>query len=312
MNLRPLFACALFSAAVAPLVAQVETVQEIAPGVYFHQGDSRRGHSNNGWIVFEDYVLLIDANYPSGAKVVMPKVKETTPKPVRFVFDTHHHADHAYGNQLWVDQGAVPVAYVGVLEEMKKFETGYFGGAPGRWEESAKKRPDVAESKLKPPSVLFPKELFLDDGKRRVELRHYGVAHTRGDAMAWLPKEKILFTGDACVNSASNNVNDGDLTEWIKTLEALKQLGAEKVCVGHGPIGGPEVIVDQQRYFIELQKAVQARRDAKKTDAEVKADLPAIAAELKKIPNIARYVPANMAAHVQKAWREIGGGALPP
>jgi cyclase len=311
MNPRYSVACALLAGAALPVSGQIDTVQQIAPGVYFHQGDPRRGHSNNGWIVFEDYVLLVDANYPSGAKVVMPKIKETTPKPVRFAFDTHHHADHAYGNQLWVEQGAVPIAHIGVLEEMKKVETGYFGGAPGRWEASAKQRPDVAETKLKPPSVLFSTELFIDDGTHRVELRHFGVAHTRGDAMAWLPKEKILFTGDACVNGPHNNVNDGDIAEWIKTLEALKALGAEKVCVGHGPIGGPEVIVDQQRYFIELQRAVKARREAKKTEAELKAALPEIAGELREIPNIARYVPANLAAHVQKAWRELGGGLLP-
>src|SRR6185369_9681181 len=97
---RNVFFAALMLGASAA-VAQVNTVQTVAPGVYFHEGDPRRGHSNNGWIVFDDYVLLIDANYPSGAQIVMPHIAETTPKPVKFVFNTHHHADHAYGNQLW-------------------------------------------------------------------------------------------------------------------------------------------------------------------------------------------------------------------
>src|SRR5471030_254509 len=149
--------------------AQINTTQTVVPGVYFHEGDPRRGHSNNGWIVFDDFVLVIDANYPSGAQIVMPKIKETTDKPVRFVLNTHHHADHAYGNQLWADAGATLVATTAALEEMKKVETGYFGGEPGRWEASAKVRPDVAATKLKPPIMLFPKDLFLDDGKRRVE-----------------------------------------------------------------------------------------------------------------------------------------------
>jgi glyoxylase-like metal-dependent hydrolase (beta-lactamase superfamily II) len=293
------------------LVAQINTVQTVAPGVYFHEGDPRRGHSNNGWIVFDDYVLLIDANYPSGAEVIAPKIKATTDKPVRIVFDTHHHADHAYGNKLWLDAGAVPVAHVGVLEEMKKVETGYFGGAPGRWEGSAGRRPDVAASALKPPSVLFPQEMFVDDGHRRVELRHFGVAHTRGDAMAWLPREKILFTGDACVNGPSNNVNDGDITEWIKTLEALKQLGAETVCPGHGPMGGPEIIADQQSYFVALLAAVKRRLDERKSAAEIKAAVPEIAAELKKNARIARYVLPNLTSHVQKACLELGGGLFP-
>ncbi len=133
-------------AAFLPLaaIAQINTVQTVAPGVYFHEGDPRHGHSNNGWIVFDDFVFVIDANYPSGAKIVMPQIATTTDKPVRFVFNTHHHADHAYGNQLWADAGATLVASTTMLEELKKVETGYFGGEPGRWEASAKIRPDVA------------------------------------------------------------------------------------------------------------------------------------------------------------------------
>jgi len=279
--------------------------------VYAHQGDPRRGHSNNGWIVFDDFVLLIEANFPSGAQVVMPKIKATSDKPVRFAFLTHHHGDHAYGGQVWSDAGATIVATEAALAEMKSVETGFYGGAPGRWEGAAKKRPDVAATKLKPPTLLFPRELFFDDGKRRVELRWFGVAHTKGDAFVWLPKEKILFTGDACVNGPNNNVNDGHVGEWIKTLELVKRLGAEKVVPGHGPAGGPEILVDQQAYFVDLHRRVKALHDAGQSPAEVKAAVPEIAAALKGVPNIARYVPENFTPHVDKVYRELGGLALP-
>ncbi len=170
-----------------PLVAQINTTQNVATGIYFHEGDPRRGHSNNGWIIFDDFVLVVDANYPSGARVVMPRVAETTSKPVKFVFNTHHHGDHAYGNQIWADAGATLVASTRMLEELQKVE-------PARWEASAKTRPDVAESKLKPPTLLFPQDLVVNDGHHRVELRYFGTGHTKGDAYAWLPQEKILFT----------------------------------------------------------------------------------------------------------------------
>lgn len=304
-----LFAALLVSAVAA--VAQINTVQSVVPGVFFHEGDPRRGHSNNGWIVFDDFVLVIDANYPSGAKIVMPQIAATTPKPVRFVFNTHHHGDHAYGNQLWAEQGATLVSSTRALDEMKQVETGFYGGAPGRWEGSAKNRPDVAETKLKPPVMLFPKDLFLDDGQRRVELRWFGTGHTKGDAYAWLPKEKILFTGDACVNGPHNNVNDGSIAEWIKTLELVKQLGAEKICPGHGPMGGPEILADQQSYFVALLAEVQVQLTAGKSPAEIKAVLPVIGEALKKNPRIARYVPNNLTAHVQKACVELGGQPLP-
>ena len=292
-------------------LAQINTVHQVAAGVYFHEGDPRRGHSNNGWVIFEEFVLVVDANYPSGAEIVLPRIKETTDKPVRFVFNTHHHGDHAYGNRIWAAQGATPIASTGVLDEMKKVETGHFGGPPGRWEDAAVKRPDVAASRLQPPVLLFPKDLFLDDGHERVELLSLGTGHTRGDAYAWLPREKILFTGDACVNGPHNNVDDGDIGEWIKTLERVKLLGAVTVCPGHGPMGGPEIIADQQAYFIALQTQVKALVDGGRTGAEVKAAVPLIATELKKTPAIARYVQLDLTRHVRKVFLELGGTGFP-
>jgi glyoxylase-like metal-dependent hydrolase (beta-lactamase superfamily II) len=95
---------------------QVNTVKELAPGVYFHEGEIRgKGHCNNGWVIFDDYVLVLDANFPSGAQEIIPKIKAQTNKPIRFAFDTHHHGDHAYANQLWADNGAVPVAHENVV-----------------------------------------------------------------------------------------------------------------------------------------------------------------------------------------------------
>jgi len=285
---------------------------QVADNVFFHQGDiDNQGHCNNGWVIFKDYVLVIDANFPSGAQNILPKIRAITPKPVRFAFDTHHHGDHAYGNQVMVDSGATPVAHTGVLEEMKRYETGYFGGKPGRWEDTAKTRPDVAASKLKPPSVLFPRELYFDDGEHRVELLHLGIAHTHGDAVAWLPKERILFTGDACVNGPYNFVGDGDVEKWVATLDAAKALNAKAVCPGHGPRGLAAVLEDQQAFFEQLREQVGALVQAKKTAQEIRAAVPRINAELKSHQQINRYVSDGLAAQIEKVYHEMTGTDLP-
>lgn len=288
-----------------PGAAQVNTVQVLAPGIYFHEGDSRRGHSNNGWVVFEDYAVVIDANYPSGAAEVLPKVRASTDKPLRFVIDTHHHGDHAYGNQFWASEGATLVAHQAAVEILRQSGLADFAA-------SASRRPDVAASRLKVPSLQYPDTLVFDDGQRRMELHWLGVAHTKGDTFLWLPREKILFTGDACVNGAYNMIRDGDTAEWIKTLERAKRFGAEKVVPGHGPVGGPEVIADQQSYVIELRRGLEALIAAKKSPAEIRAALPALAVELKQNPNIARYVPGNLAAHAEKIHTEMTGQPLAP
>jgi cyclase len=293
--------------------AEVGKVDEVAENVYFHEGDHRLGHSNNGWVIFEDYVLVIDANYPSGASEIIPKIRALTNKPIRFAFDTHHHGDHAYGNQVLMENGATPVAHTGVIEEMKRYETGYYDAKPGRWEQLAETRADVRASRLKPPSVLFPRELIFDDGKRRVELRHLGVAHTHGDAFAWLPKEGILFSGDACVNGPYNYAADGNIEQWVRTLESAKKLDPRVVCPGHGPRGEGGLLSDQQTYFQSIRREVERLLTAHQSAEEVRRAVDGIRARLSADQRIARYVSVGgrTTNHIEKAFNEATGKSFP-
>jgi cyclase len=171
----------------------------------------------------------------------------------------------------------------------------------------------VAASSLCLPSLVYADALAFDDGNHRVELHWPGVAHTHGDTLVWLPRERILFTGDVCVNGSYNYVHDSDIGAWIQALERAKKLGAAKVCPGHGPIGGPEVIADQQAYFIELRRGVQALVDAGKSPAEISDAAPGLAAQLRTNRQIARYVPTDLyfKAHVEKIFSELEGPSLP-
>ncbi len=312
------FSCLVVAWAVLTLErsvrTQVNTVKELAPGVYFHEGDlAGKGHCNNGWVIFDDYVLVVDANFPSGAQEILPKIKALTNKPIRFAFDTHHHGDHAYGNQFWADNGASLVAHEGVVAEMRKYETGLFGGPPGRWEDEAKDRDDLKTTKLKVPSVLYQDLLIFDDGKHRVELRHFGVGHTRGDGFAWLPKEKILFTGDACVNGPYNYMADGDSGQWIDTLGKAQALGASIIAPGHGPNGTGGVLEEQKQFFAGLRDEV-AKRKSLAPDV-VQSQVAEIRAAL--MPRHAKYIdqdPKSMAgfeAQVAQVFKELTGRDFP-
>ena len=296
------------------LDSQINTVKELAAGVYFHEGDLRdKGHCNNGWVVFNDYVLVLDANFPSGAQTVIAKIKAQTNKPIRFAFDTHHHGDHAYGNQIWVDNGAVPVAHENVVAEMRKYETGFFGGKPGRWEVAAKEREDLKGTQLKPPSLLYRDLMIFDDGTHRVELRYFGVGHTHGDGFAWLPKERILFTGDAAVNGPYNYMGDGDSAQWIDTLAKAQQLGATFVAPGHGPAGDGNVLAAQRDYFMALRDEVQKRIGL--SPDRVQSEIPTMRANLLKrhptyIDTTAKPI-TDFAAQVGKVYKDLTGKDLP-
>ena len=113
--LLPLVAISIGAAAAllrqAPVTVE-DDVAELAPGIYFRHGNLKEhSHCNNGFIVLRDFVLVVDANFPSGAEKCLEDIRKVTDKPVRFVFDTHHHGDHAYGNPTWVKYGAVPIAH---------------------------------------------------------------------------------------------------------------------------------------------------------------------------------------------------------
>ena len=234
--------------------ANPETVRIVVPGVWFREGDLQQGHSNNVIIEMKDYLVVVDANYPSGARGAMADARRISSKPVKYVFDTHHHGDHLYGNVLWTQAGATTLAFKGVGEELKRFE-------PARWQQAVKQRQDVADLHLdapEPPKQTFDKDLFvLEDSTRRVEFHFFGWAHTRGDGFVYLPKEQVLCTGDAAVNGPYNNVNDAYIENWPTVLHAAEKLKVKFVLPGHGLPGGRDLLTGQDQFITELLKAVK-------------------------------------------------------
>ncbi len=247
-------------------------VREVAPGVFFRYSAISAtdqsvvfGGSNNIWILFDDYVLVIDANFPTGAAEVIAAIKKTTDKPIRYVLDSHHHGDHAYGNAVFAAAGATIVAQTNCARLLRVDGPRDFRDA-GR---PPTGRKDVAESSLKVPNLIFDDKMVLDDGKRRVEFYFLGHAHTAGDAFAYLPHEKILCTGDACVNGAFNYLGNGDSASWIKVMEKAQQFDVQTVLPGHGQIAGKELLEKQKHYFVDLRAQVAKAISENKSQADV-------------------------------------------
>jgi glyoxylase-like metal-dependent hydrolase (beta-lactamase superfamily II) len=257
----------LFSSTAIGADDRVTPLREITPGVWFREGipNSRHparveemGTPNATIIEMKDYLIVVDANFPVGARLIMEAIRKVSSKPVKYVFDTHHHADHSSGNAVWHKAGATTLAYVGVAEELKRMK-------PPAPELSAlqRKMADMhvpsAEGPIEPPMQSFDASPFvLDDGSRRVEFHFLGWAHTRGDGFVFLPKEKILCTGDALANGGYNYLGDGYVENWNNVLRKAKTFGAKYVIPGHGPLAGPDVFDGQMLFFTELEKAVRA------------------------------------------------------
>ena len=299
----------------APFVALLTTtyfltgapneVKKVADGVWFREGDiMKEGHCNNVIIEMKDYLIIIDANFPSGARAVIADAKKLSSKPIKYVFDTHHHGDHAYGNPVWTKLGATTIGHIGVVNEMKARE-------PERWLAAAKERKDVGELNLKtaePPKVTFDKTPYtLDDGKRKVIFHHLGWAHTKGDGFAWLPAEKIIATGDAVVNGPYNYTADAHVRNWPHVVEAAQKLNPTIVLPGHGPAGGPEILVGEKAFMTELIKAVEAAQKSGKklSDLVTMKDGKASGTSLKLPDSVKNWVGNFLPDQVRDTFEEI-------
>ena len=273
------FALAVFAAGQkpadkpAPPQMKFNDVAEVAPGVFFRYSSISAndpsipfGGSNNVWVVFKDYVVVIDANFPKEAGDVIAAIKKTTDQPIKYVLDTHHHGDHAYGNSVWAKEGAKVVA---TKQTGRLLAT----SGPKQWADAAKDREDLRKTELKQADVTFDDKYELKDKTQHVVFLHFGHSHTIGDAVAYLPNHKILCTGDACVNGAFNYMGHANSASWIKCLEEMKKLDVNLICPGHGKVVGKNLLDRQQRYFVDLRAAVKKGIDAKKDAAEITAGL---------------------------------------
>jgi len=249
-------------------IAQSKPVRELAPGVYYYFGDEKQQKSANcTWIVFKDYVLAIDANYPWGAEEILQEIRKTTSKPVKFVFNTHYHHDHTFGNAIFVDAGATIVSTAKTAEEMRslgQYEWDHGSGYSGR---------NMKGYRREFPSLLFNDTIVFDDSIHSVELIRMGPAHTGGDGVAFLPKEKILVTGDLFINGNpwGNNVADADADydKWLNVLETMAGWNVTIVIPGHGEPATTEQLKNQRLYLKDMLDQVRKGIKSGKTKEQL-------------------------------------------
>lgn len=251
---------------------EARAVRQLAAGVFSRQGDKdSRQPANTSWIEFKNFVVVIDANTPWGIDAVLPEIKRTTSKPIRYVFDTHYHWDHTQGNSVMADQGVTVVCSQDCASELAT-------KGKAEWEQMSKRTDEysLAAYRIQQPSVVFGEFMAIDDGERRLELRRVGPAHTIGDAVAFLPKEGILFTGDLCVNwKFGNNVGDrdADLPHWVQVLNEMSTWSVKTVIPGHGDPGTVATLKAQGAFLDDLWKQVAAGKNAGKTVDQLSKDV---------------------------------------
>ncbi|UHC19572.1 MBL fold metallo-hydrolase [Methylobacterium currus] len=213
----------------ADLVEKQETFSELAPGVYALTAE---GDPNSGIVVGDDSVLVIDARAtPRMAGDLVRRVREVTDKPIRHVLLTHYHAVRVLGVAGYPDRVNViasDVARAMIVErgqqdmdsEIQRFPRLFRG------------REEIPG--LTWPTLTFHGEMTLWLGSREVRIIHAGRGHTAGDTIAWLPKEKVLFSGDLVEYGATPYCGDAHFQDWPATLDRLEALGPVALVPGRG------------------------------------------------------------------------------
>jgi glyoxylase-like metal-dependent hydrolase (beta-lactamase superfamily II) len=249
------------------LAPKRETFDELAPGVFALTAE---GDPNSGVIVGDDSVMVVDARAtPVMAKELVAHIRKVTDKPIRHVLLTHYHAVRVLGTAGYEERVNVIASDVtrGMIVER---------GAQDM-ESEIQRFPRLFRAKetipgLTWPNVVFHKQLTLWLGSREVQIIHAGRGHTKGDTIAWLPKERVLFSGDLVEYGATPYCGDAHFTDWPGTLERVASFGAQVLVPGRGEaLTTPEKVgqgIAETRAF--LQDVFRIAREGAAADQPLK------------------------------------------
>jgi glyoxylase-like metal-dependent hydrolase (beta-lactamase superfamily II) len=324
----------------APTLAaeQLFDLKPVADGVYAAIAKpATKVNCNGAVIVLDDGVLVVDTHSkPSAARALMEQIKTVTPKPVKYVVDTHFHWDHYYGNEVYlnawpagveiisseatreaIEQRGIPRVKRDILQVPKEIEALKADLAKVT---EAQKKAEIQENlrqteaylaELKAmqvtlPTLTFDRSLFLYQKSRPVEILWLGKGHTDGDVVVYLPKERVIVTGDA-LHGWTPYMGDGYPYDWIRMLEATERLDFDSVIGGHGDVmRGKAQFKMWEQYFRDLLAETTAAYAQGATLNEVRKRV-ATALVPKYTGKMPATFPQDVVGNIEKAYRVVSG-----
>ena len=217
------------------------TFEQLSPHCWAYTAE---GDPNSGVIIGDKYIMVSDATAtPAMARDLIQQIRKVSDKPIKYVLLTHYHAVRVLGASAYLAEGATEViasqgTYELIVErgaqdmqsEMERFPR-LFRGADSvlglTWPTMVIGGGDATQGEV-------PGKLSIDLGGVTVQIWSPGHGHTRGDTIAWVADEKVLFSGDLVEYEAGVYTGDAQLEEWPTTLEALRALKPEFIVPGRG------------------------------------------------------------------------------
>jgi cyclase len=274
------------TAAADSSVTKTRTVTEVGPGVWVIRHPDAPDtfpQSNTTVIAGDREVLVVDSCYlPSAAREDIAFIRQTVKKPVRYLVNTHWHYDHTMGNGEYAAAypGLSVIAHRETRRNMAGYNPHWFARYPQRtiaFRKQVETGKDDAGKDLTPearkeiedilpgrepvarefaalkdhiPDTSFDREMEVDLGNRVVQVKYFGRGNTEGDAAVWLPKERILATGDLLVSPVPY-LGGGYPVEMAATLREMAKLDAAIFVPGHGDVQRDRQHLDRVIGFLE-------------------------------------------------------------
>jgi cyclase len=294
---------------------KVYSFTKIADGVFYATSSGPMATGGNHPIIVNDHdvFLVDDGTTPAAARALLEDLKLITNKPVRWVVNTHFHYDHTDGNSVFgpevqiIGHEYVRRAIMDDVLHREPFKTA-ITNMPIQVDSLKKQIADEKDPAKKatlqkqlttvqadweqlksikptPPTMTYSSSMTLFSGQREIRLLFLGRGHTDGDTVVYLPKEKIVCTGDL-MESRLAYMGSAEFDEWITTLDALKKLDYDVVLPGHGvPFHEKSLITAFQSYLKDLMTKVAALRKQGLTaeQAALKVDMTSHKADFPQI-----------------------------
>ncbi len=237
---------------------------KVADGIYHAVGTGSISVGCNAAIIVNDEdVLVVDSHAtPAAAWALAEQLRTVTDKPIRYVINTHFHWDHAHGNQIYGSgveiigheftrqmlaggqsrRGRSYDMFTGnIASNIARLSKDVDAAADGAEKEKLREQLHVQQQYQlawnsvtpQPPTITLSEQMTLYRGGREIRLLFLGRGHTGGDIVVYLPKERVVASGDL-LTAGPSYLGDGYFTDWIDTLDRLRALDFDWVLPGHG------------------------------------------------------------------------------
>jgi cyclase len=296
--------------------AYTRGLHDLGNSVYAYlQPNGSWGWSNAGLVTDGATSLLIDTLYDLKlTQEMLDTMRAAVPAAASFgmVVNTHANGDHCYGNQLVADANIIASAHTAA--EMPEVPPSQLAmlvkmasqlGPLGDFIKHCFGAFNFEDITLTSPTTTFEGRLNLNVGDKEVQLMEVGPAHTRGDTIAYIPSDRVIFTGDILFIGGHPVMWAGPIGNWIRACDLILSLDVETIVPGHGPITDKHGVTEVKSYLEYVFDEARKRYEAGMPAFEAARDIP-----------LERYAPwtdgERIAVTVASIYRELSGDAARP